>query len=109
MRKWTAVVSGIVLIVGFGVAQGTGNRSLGGVVLFIGAAYCVFRWWQLAGALRALLSLGVFAVAFIASHPLGKAIGSWPSVLFVALVTALSAYALTSSTAKSDQSGSESR
>ena len=95
MRKVTALVSGIVLVVGFGVAQGTGNRTLGGIILAIGAAYCVVQWWKLAGPMRAGLSLGVFAVAFVASHPLGKLIGSWPSVILVACVTAVSAYLMT--------------
>ena len=95
MRKMTAAVSGVVLVVGFGIAQGSGNRALGGMVLAVGAFYCVFQWWKVAGPVRAGLSLVIFAVAFVASHPLGKVIGSWPSVLLVAFVTAASAYLIT--------------
>jgi hypothetical protein len=95
MRTVTAVMSGVVLIVGFGVAQGTGNRSLGGVILVIGATYCAIQWWRRAGALRAVLSVAIFSIAFVVSHPLGKVIGSWPSVLLVSLITAVSTYALT--------------
>ena len=95
MRTVTAAVSGLVLIVGFGVAQSTDNRSLGGVILVLGAIYCAIQWWRCAGALPALLSVGIFVVAFVVSHPLGKVIGSWPSVMLVALVAGASAYALT--------------
>jgi hypothetical protein len=95
MRTVTAALSGIVLVVGFGVAQGTDNRSLGGLILLLGAAYCAIQWWRCAGALPAILSIGIFAVAFAVSHPLGKVIGSWPSVIFVALVASVSAFALT--------------
>lgn len=92
MRTFTAVLSGIVLVVGFGVAQASGNRSLGGVILVVGAAYCAIQWWKTAGALRAVLSVAIFSIAFVVSHPLGKVIGSWPSVLLVALITSVSAY-----------------
>ena len=82
-------------MVGFGVAQGTGNRTLGGIILAIGAAMCVIWWWKVAGPVRAGLSLAVFAASFVVSHPLGKLIGAWPSVILVATVSALSAYFLT--------------
>ena len=95
MRTVTAAVSGIVLVVGFGVAQITDNRSLGGLILLLGAIYCAIQWWRCAGALPAILSVGIFVVAFVVSHPLGKVIGSWPSVIFVALRVGASAYALT--------------
>ena len=95
MRTVTAAVSGIVLVGGFGVAQITDNRSLGGLILLLGAIYCAIQWWRCAGALPAILSVGIFVVAFVVSHPLGKVIGSWPSVIFVALLVGASAYALT--------------
>lgn len=80
---------------GFGVAQSTDNRSLGGVVLLAGAAVCGFQWWREAGPLAAGLSEGVFVLAFAGSHVLAKPIGAWPSVGVVAIATTAISYALT--------------
>lgn len=91
-RALTPLVAALTLVAGFGVAQGTGNRALGGVVLAFGAAWCGWRWWRAAGPLRAALAVGVFVVAFAVSHPLARAIGAWPSVLLVAAVTAVVGY-----------------
>ena len=41
------------LLIGFGVAQATGIRPLGGLVLVAGAAWCTVRWRRSAGAARA--------------------------------------------------------
>lgn len=95
MRLQTAVVAAATLVVGFAVASVTGNRALGGVVLVVGAAWCLWRWWSYAGPLRALAAVAVGGVAFVVSHPLGRVLGAWPAVLIVAAVGAVVAYALT--------------
>lgn len=74
------------LVLGFGVAEITGVRALGGVVLFLGALACGLRWRVLLGLPRALALVAVFLAAFALAHPLGEAIGSWPAVLLVAAV-----------------------
>ncbi|MDD2858123.1 MAG: hypothetical protein PHU75_05540 [Candidatus Nanopelagicales bacterium] len=95
MRLLTSVLAGSTLAVGFGVAQATGNRPLGGAVLLAGAATCGVLWWRQAGAVPTLVSEAVFAAAFIGSHPLAKQIGAWPSVAVVAGATAVISYAIT--------------
>jgi hypothetical protein len=95
MRLLVAAAAGATLVVGFGVAQATGSRPLGGVVLLAGATACGAWWWRTSGPLRALGAVGVGGVAFVVSHPLGNAVGAWPAVLLVAGVGAVLAYAIT--------------
>lgn len=72
------------LLLGFAVADVTGVRALGGVVLFLGGVACGLRWRLLVGLPRALALVAVFLAGFVLAHPLGHAIGSWPAVLLVA-------------------------
>jgi hypothetical protein len=74
------------LLLGFAVADLTGARALGGLVLFLGGLACGLRWRVLLGLPRALALVGVFLAGFALAHPLGDAIGSWPAVLLVAVV-----------------------
>jgi hypothetical protein len=74
------------LLLGFAVADVTGVRALGGVVLLFGGLACGLRWRLLLGLPRALALVGVFLAGFVLAHPLGHAIGSWPAVLVVAAV-----------------------
>lgn len=74
------------LLLGFAVAEITGVRAVGGVVLFLGGLACGLRWRLLLGLPRALALVVVFLAGFALAHPLGKAIGSWPAVVLVALV-----------------------
>jgi len=73
------------LLLGFAVADVTGVRALGGVVLFLGGLACGLRWRVLLGLPRALGLVAVFLAGFVLAHPLGHAIGAWPAVLLVAL------------------------
>jgi hypothetical protein len=82
------------LIAGFAVAQATGVRPLGGVVLVAGAAWCALRWRERAGTARAAALVAVYLAAFAGSHVLADVIGAWPSVTVVAALTAGAAYAL---------------
>ena len=95
MRLFTSLLAGVALAVGFGVAQVTGNRPVGGVVLVLGAAICGYQWWRSAGPLPTFASEFVFFVAFVASHPLAKQIGAWPAVAVVGAATVVISYALT--------------
>jgi len=74
------------LLLGFAVADVTGTRALGGVVLFLGGLACGLRWRVLLGLPRAVALVVVFLAGFVLAHPLGHAIGAWPAVLLVALV-----------------------
>jgi hypothetical protein len=71
------------LLLGFAVAEITGVRAIGGVVLFAGALACGLRWRLLLGLPRALGLVAVFLAGFALSHPLGDAIGAWPAVLAI--------------------------
>jgi hypothetical protein len=78
------------LVVGFAVAQGTGIRALGGVLL-IGTGLAAARlWvqrrgWGVAGALAA-----VYLAAFVLAHVLTLGLGmpAWASVTLVTVAAA---------------------
>ncbi len=77
------------LISGFAVAQVTGVRPLGGLVLAAGAAWCGLRWHREAGVGIAVGLLAVYLAAFAAAHVLADALSAWGAVLTVAATVAL--------------------
>src|SRR5215211_5638547 len=96
MNRPTAipVVAAATFIAGFGIAELTGVRAVGGIVLIAGGAWCARRALQIAGPWAAG-ALMVFAlVLFVVSHPLGHLIGAWPAVALSAAVLAGVASAL---------------
>ena len=84
----TAPVAAVGLIAGFGVADATGSRPLGGVVLAACGLACIAVWLRRdpPRVTAGLTATGL--VAFALSHVLGHVIGAWPSVLVVSAVTA---------------------
>jgi hypothetical protein len=90
------VASGSLLL-GFAVAQATGIRPLGGIVLIAGCAWCARRWLGAAGAARTAVLVAVYTGAFVASHIVADTLGAWPSVVLAAAVTGIAAYALADS------------
>ncbi|HEV2060936.1 MAG TPA: hypothetical protein VGR11_16420 [Solirubrobacteraceae bacterium] len=93
------VASGSLLL-GFAVAQLTGVRPLGGIVLVAGCGWCALRWLRGGGrgryartAALVILYVGGFAV----SHVIADTLGAWPSVLLVAAVVGAATYALADS------------
>jgi hypothetical protein len=74
------------LLLGFAVAELTGVRAIGGIVLFLGGLACGLRWRVLLGLPRAIALVVVFLAGFALAHPLGNAIGSWPAVILVAAI-----------------------
>jgi len=82
------------LVVSFAVAQATGLRWLGAIVLIAGGLWCAMRMLPISGPVRTLVLGVVYVAAFAGSHPLGKAIGSWPAVLLVAVATGVVGYLL---------------
>lgn len=88
------LLAAATFLAGFGVAELTGVRALGGLVLLAGGALCAGLSLPVAGR-RATLALLACALAlFVASHPLGRAIGAWPAVLVAAAAVALLAAVL---------------
>jgi hypothetical protein len=91
---WTVpLVAALSFLAGFGVADVTGVRALGGAVLLAGGAWCAKDALPALGTRRTAALLGFALVAFVVSHPLGHAIGAWPAVLVSAAVVALYARA----------------
>jgi hypothetical protein len=82
------------LALGFAVAQATGIRPLGGLVLVAGAGWCAVRWREKVGAGRAAGLVGLYLAAFAGSHVLAHSIGAWPSVAVVTAVVAAGSYAV---------------
>jgi hypothetical protein len=92
-RVPTAAIAGLCLVVAFALADLTGVRALGGVVLGAGGLWCVVRsraagWWRL--VLVVLLALALF----VASHLLGPVLGAWPAVLLAGALLAGATYLL---------------
>lgn len=81
----TWIVAPLALAVGFAVADVTGVRPLGGIVLFLGALWCGLAWRRDRGLLVALGLVVVFLAGFALSHPLGDEIGAWPSVAVISV------------------------
>ena len=89
-RTWPVAAGS--LLIGFGVAQATGVRPLGGIVLVAAATWCTLRWRRVASSAAGLL--GVYIAAFACSHLIADTLGAWPAVLVAAGVTGLAAWAL---------------
>ena len=72
------------LVLGFAVAQATGVRPLGGVVLALGAGWCALRWRRSVGTARAAGLVGLYLVLFVVSHLIADTVGTWGAVALVA-------------------------
>lgn len=88
----TAPVAALSLVAGFGVAQATGVRPLGGAVLAVALGWCALRWRLAAGAGRAAALVALYLAAFVASHALADVVGTWGAVLLVAAVVGAAAW-----------------
>ncbi|SFK30543.1 hypothetical protein [Cellulomonas sp. KH9] len=93
-RLPVAPLAAVGLVVAFAVAQGTGVRWLGGVVLLVVAAVCLRLAVPRAGWARALVVVGVGLVVFVASHVATDVVGPWLAVLTAAAVLGATAWGL---------------
>ena len=84
-RPTWPVASGSLLL-GFAVAQATGVRPLGGVVLALGAGWCGLRWRRRVGAARTAGLVVVYVGMFALSHVIADTVGTWPAVVLAAAV-----------------------
>lgn len=82
------------LVLAFAVAQATGIRPLGAIVLVVGCAWCARRWLRAAGAARTTVLVSIYLGAFVLSHVVADTLGAWPSVLLAAAVAGIAAFAL---------------
>lgn len=78
------------LVVGFGVAQETGNRPLGGVVLAACGIGAGVLWLRRRGWATAVALAGVYLAAFVLAHVLALGVGlnPWLSVALVTIAAA---------------------
>jgi hypothetical protein len=86
----SAVAVAVGLAAGFGIAQGTGVRALGGVVFAAGGLVAGALWYRRRG-LAVAATLGVaYIAAFVLAHVLALGVG-WPAWLAVGVVTVAAA------------------
>lgn len=90
----TAPIVAAGLIAGFGVADATGVRPLGGLVLGAAGIAAGVVWAKRDGATRTTALAAVYLGGFVGSHFLAHEIGAWPSVLTVSAVSAGASYVL---------------
>lgn len=86
----SALPVAVGLAAGFGIAQGTGVRALGGAVFLAGGVAAGWLWQRRRGwAVTAGLA-AVYLVAFVLAHVLAIGVG-WPAWLAVGVVTIVAA------------------
>jgi hypothetical protein len=88
------LVAALTFLAGFAVADVTGVRALGGLVLLAGGILCARAALPVAGRGPTALLLTAALVLFAVSHLLGRAIGAWPAVAVTAALVALVAVAV---------------
>jgi hypothetical protein len=96
IRIPSAVLVAIGLAAGFGVAQGTGVRALGGAVFALGGLGAAWLWVKRRGWAVALGLGALYIGAFVFAHVLALGVGmaSWLAVGLVTLVAAGVTYAV---------------
>ena len=90
----TPVVAAATFLAGFGVAELTGVRAIGGLVLLAGGAWCARATLRLAGGPATAVLVVVALALFVLSHALGHLIGAWPAVVVSAALVAVGAAAI---------------
>ena len=86
----SALLVAVGLAAGFGVAQGTGIRALGGAVFALGGLGAAWLWVQRRGWAVALGLGALYVAAFVLAHVLAIGVGV-PAWLAVSLVTVTAA------------------
>ncbi len=92
----SAVLVAIGLAAGFGVAQGTGVRALGGAVFALGGLGAAWLWVRHRGWAVALGLGALYVGAFVLAHVLALGVGmaSWLAVGLVTVAAAGVTYAV---------------
>lgn len=93
-RLNTAPIVVLGLVAGFGVADATGVRALGGLVLVAAGIIAGLTWLQRDGGRTTGVLSAIYLLAFVGSHLLALAIGAWPAVFAVSAVSAAAAYSM---------------
>ncbi len=82
----SAVLVAVGLAAGFGIAQGTGVRALGGAVFAVAGLAAGALWLQRRGPVTAIALAALYVGAFVLTHVLAIGVGL-PAWLAVSLVT----------------------
>src|SRR3954453_23795916 len=85
-RFSSALLVAVGLAAGFGVAQGTGIRALGGAVFALGGLSAAWLWVQRRGWAVAVGLGALYVAAFVLAHVLALGAG-FPAWIAVSLVT----------------------
>lgn len=83
------LIAAATFLAGFGVAELTGVRAIGGLVLLAGGFWCAREALPTAGRGPTVALLAGALALFVVAHPLGHAIGAWPAVLVAAAAAGL--------------------
>jgi hypothetical protein len=86
----SAVLAALGLSAGFAIAQGTGVRALGGIVLAACGIGAGWLWYQRRGLAVAVGLAVAYLALFALAHVLALGLG-WPAWLAVGLVTVVAA------------------
>jgi hypothetical protein len=86
----SAVLVAIGLAAGFGIAQATGVRALGGAVFAAAGLAAGALWLRRRGAVTTIVLAALYVGAFVLAHVLAIGVGL-PAWLAVSLVTLVSA------------------
>jgi hypothetical protein len=97
----SAVLVAVGLAAGFGIAQGTGIRALGGAVFAAAGVAAGVLWLRRKGAATAVALAALYVGAFVLAHVLAIGVGL-PAWLAVSLVT-LTAAGVTFGVADADR------
>ena len=86
----SAVLVALGLAAGFGIAQGTGVRALGGAVFALGGLAAAWLWVQRRGWAVALGLGALYVAAFVLAHVLaiGAGVPGWLAVSLVTITAA---------------------
>ena len=86
----SAILVAAGLAAGFGIAQGTGVRALGGAVFVVAGLAAGWLWYRRRGVPTAAALGAVYVGAFVLAHVLALGVGL-PAWLAVSLVTIFAA------------------
>ncbi|SDF20329.1 hypothetical protein SAMN05660662_1321 [Blastococcus aurantiacus] len=86
----SAVLVAVGLAAGFGIAQGTGVRALGGAVFAAAGLAAGYLWLRRKGPATAVALAALYVGAFVLAHVLAIAVGmsAWLAVSLVTLAAA---------------------
>lgn len=96
----TAPIAAAGFILGFAVADITGSRPAGGLVLLAFGLACISIWLRRDGGRVAGTLTAVAFVAFVLSHVIGLVIGAWPAVLVTSAAVAATCWRVSDARAR---------